>query len=219
MPPRHLAPFEPEFIEQPVSSLKLETLVQVREAVGVPLAADQDNFTSGGVYQTCVRQAADVIVLALRTLAPPAVTAKKSQCELAVAEQCADHSYQCLNSGSMADDGVALQPVSQQSHPVHAVLSDLNGCFATKIRSHDSMHVDHLTNCNSVISHQYLWGYVSVSAYWRRTADSGPSRSPNCMDASRIARTDVGVTGQADCSFVSGLFGQTLPFAGPDGIR
>ena len=71
----------------------------------------------------------------------PAVTAKMSQCELAAAEQCTDHSYQCLNSGSMADDGVALQPVFQQSHRVHAVLSDLDGCFATTIRSDDSMLV------------------------------------------------------------------------------
>ena len=62
---RRLAPFEPEFIEQPVSSLKLEALVQVRDAVGVPLAADQFNFTPADVYQTCVRKAADVIVLGL----------------------------------------------------------------------------------------------------------------------------------------------------------
>ena len=92
----------------------------------------------------------------------PAVTAKMSQCELAAAEQCTDHSYQCLNSGSMADDGVALQPVFQQSHRVHAVLSDLDGCFATTIRSDDSMHVDPLTDCISEISHQYLWGYVRL---------------------------------------------------------
>ena len=40
-----------------------------------------------------------------------------------------------------------------------------------------------------------------------------------CMDASRMARPDVGVTGQADCGFVSGLFMQTNVPAGPDGIR
>ena len=62
---RRLTPFEPEFIEQPVSSLNLEALVQVRNAVDIPLAADQVNFTPGDVYQTCVRKAADVIVLGL----------------------------------------------------------------------------------------------------------------------------------------------------------
>ena len=31
-----------------------------------------------------------------------------------------------------------------------------------------------------------------------------------CMDASRMARTDVRVMGQADCSFVFGLFLQEL---------
>ena len=62
---RRLAPYDPEFIEQPVPSLKLEALVQVRNAVGIPLAADQVNFTPGEVYQTCVRNAADVIVLGL----------------------------------------------------------------------------------------------------------------------------------------------------------
>ena len=40
----------------------------------------------------------------------------------------------------------------------------------------------------------------------------------DCMDASRNARTEIGVLGQADCSFVSGLFAQTLRPAGPDGI-
>ena len=62
---RRLAPYEPEFVEQPVPSLELEALVQVRNAVGVPLAADQVNFTPGEVYQTCLRKAADVIVLGL----------------------------------------------------------------------------------------------------------------------------------------------------------
>ena len=62
---RRLAPFEPEFIEQPVSSLKLEALVQLRGAIEVPLSADQANFTPGEVYQTCIRKAADLIVLGL----------------------------------------------------------------------------------------------------------------------------------------------------------
>ena len=62
---RRLAPFEPEFIEQPVSSRKLEALVQVRNATGVPLAADQVNYTAGEVYQVCLRKAADIIVLGL----------------------------------------------------------------------------------------------------------------------------------------------------------
>ena len=62
---RRLAPYEPEFIEQPVSSRKLEALVQVRNSVDVPLAADQVNYTPGEVYQTCLRKAADVITLGL----------------------------------------------------------------------------------------------------------------------------------------------------------
>ena len=59
--------------------------------------------------------------------ATPMVTAQMRQCELAAAEQSVDDSYQRMNSGSMADDGVALQPVFQQSQRVHAVLSDLDG--------------------------------------------------------------------------------------------
>ena len=39
-----------------------------------------------------------------------------------------------------------------------------------------------------------------------------------CMDASRNARTEIGVLGQADCSFVFGLFAQTFRSAGPDEI-
>ena len=60
---------------------------------------------------------------------------------------------------------------------------------------------------------------IPTESPFRLPAYSGAIRSPICMDASRIARTDVGVTGQADCSFVSGRFAQTLPSAGPDGIR
>jgi L-alanine-DL-glutamate epimerase-like enolase superfamily enzyme len=58
-----LARFEPEWIEQPTSPLSVSALRQVKEAVGVPIAADQSVFTLGDVYEVCCRGAADAIVL------------------------------------------------------------------------------------------------------------------------------------------------------------
>ena len=58
-----LAQFDPEWIEQPTPHLSLAALRQVKEAVGVPIAADQSAFTLYDVYEICRQQAADVIVL------------------------------------------------------------------------------------------------------------------------------------------------------------
>jgi L-alanine-DL-glutamate epimerase-like enolase superfamily enzyme len=58
-----LARFEPEWIEQPTPPLSLAALRQVKEAVSIPIAADQAVFTLWNVYDVCRQQAADVIVL------------------------------------------------------------------------------------------------------------------------------------------------------------
>ena len=60
---RRLEQFEPEWIEQPTPLQSIAALRQVREAVGVPIAADQAAFTPFDVYEICRQRAADVIVL------------------------------------------------------------------------------------------------------------------------------------------------------------
>src|SRR5665811_1572944 len=60
---RLLLPFEPEFVEQPTPSTSPSSLRQVKEAVCVPIAADQAAFTPEDVYEICRRRAADLIVL------------------------------------------------------------------------------------------------------------------------------------------------------------
>ncbi|MDA1348604.1 MAG: mandelate racemase/muconate lactonizing enzyme family protein [Chloroflexi bacterium] len=60
-----LAPFNPEFVEQPTPSHSIEALANVRAAVDVPIAADQSVYTIADVYEVCRRRAADVIVLGL----------------------------------------------------------------------------------------------------------------------------------------------------------
>jgi len=58
-----LARFVPEFIEQPTTGQSIAALKQVKDAVGVPIAADQCVFTATDVYEVCRQRAADVIVL------------------------------------------------------------------------------------------------------------------------------------------------------------
>ncbi|MBN2205630.1 MAG: mandelate racemase/muconate lactonizing enzyme family protein [Thermoleophilia bacterium] len=58
-----LREFEPEWIEQPTPLESISALRQVRESVGVPIAADQAVFTPADVYDICRQRAADVIVL------------------------------------------------------------------------------------------------------------------------------------------------------------
>jgi muconate cycloisomerase len=60
-----LAPFEPEFIEQPTTGQSIRALKQVKDAVNIPIAADQCAFTLAEVYAVCQQQAADVVVLSL----------------------------------------------------------------------------------------------------------------------------------------------------------
>ena len=57
--------FEPEWIEQPTSPLSISALRQVKEAVGLPIAADQSVFMLHDVYEVCRCQAADAVVLSL----------------------------------------------------------------------------------------------------------------------------------------------------------
>jgi muconate cycloisomerase len=58
-----LAQFEPEFVEQPTPGQSIRALKQVKDAVGVAIAADQCVFTLSEVYEVCQQRAADVIVL------------------------------------------------------------------------------------------------------------------------------------------------------------
>jgi L-alanine-DL-glutamate epimerase-like enolase superfamily enzyme len=61
-----LAVFEPEWIEQPTPPAQsIAALRQVREAVHIPIAADQAAFTPADVYEICRQRAADAIVLSL----------------------------------------------------------------------------------------------------------------------------------------------------------
>ena len=91
-----------------------------------------------------------------------AVTPEMGQGEPAAAEQSVDDPHQGMLPGLMADDGVALQPFFQQSHCVHAVLSDSDDGAGTTIRSDDSMHVDPLTDCISTISYRNSWRYLRL---------------------------------------------------------
>ncbi|MCZ7665445.1 MAG: mandelate racemase/muconate lactonizing enzyme family protein [Thermoleophilia bacterium] len=58
-----LSRFEPEWVEQPTPGESLPALRQVKEAVTVPIAADQAVFSLQDVYEVCRTKAADVIVL------------------------------------------------------------------------------------------------------------------------------------------------------------
>ena len=62
---RQLAPFAPEFIEQPTSSDSIAALAQLRASTDVPLGADQTVHTPSDVYEICRQRAGDVIVLGL----------------------------------------------------------------------------------------------------------------------------------------------------------
>jgi L-alanine-DL-glutamate epimerase-like enolase superfamily enzyme len=60
-----LSLFDPEWIEQPTLPQSIAGMRQVKEAVGVPIAADQAVFTPEDVYEVCRQRAADVIVLSV----------------------------------------------------------------------------------------------------------------------------------------------------------
>jgi L-alanine-DL-glutamate epimerase-like enolase superfamily enzyme len=58
-----LEPFDIDWVEQPTPLLSIAALRQVKEAVNVPLAADQAVFTPADVYDIVRQRAADAIVL------------------------------------------------------------------------------------------------------------------------------------------------------------
>ena len=61
-----LKPFDPEFIEQPVSGpAGAEILARLRAVTDIPIAADQSVYTPEDVYDLCRSRSADVIVLGL----------------------------------------------------------------------------------------------------------------------------------------------------------
>ena len=58
-----LEPFDIDWVEQPTTLLSVSAMRQVREAVNVPIAADQSVFTPADVYDICRQRAADAVVL------------------------------------------------------------------------------------------------------------------------------------------------------------
>ncbi|MGD9509454.1 MAG: mandelate racemase/muconate lactonizing enzyme family protein [Geminicoccaceae bacterium] len=60
-----LLPFAPEFIEQPSAAESPSALARLRQAVSVPIAADQLVSTPQQVFEVCRHAAADVIVLGI----------------------------------------------------------------------------------------------------------------------------------------------------------
>ncbi len=55
--------FDPDWIEQPTPLQSIAALRQVKEAVDVPIAADQAVFAPADVFEICRQRAADAIVL------------------------------------------------------------------------------------------------------------------------------------------------------------
>ncbi len=58
-----LAELDPEFVEQPTPARTIDALRQVKQAVRVPIAADQCAYTLAEVFEVCRLRAADAIVL------------------------------------------------------------------------------------------------------------------------------------------------------------
>ena len=58
-----LRAYDPDWIEQPTPLQSIAALRQVKEAVDVPIAADQAVFTPADVFEICRQRAADAIVL------------------------------------------------------------------------------------------------------------------------------------------------------------
>lgn len=58
--------FDIEFLEQPVPGWNVEALAHVRQAVGIPIVADQAAFTLYDVETICRRRAADMICIGIR---------------------------------------------------------------------------------------------------------------------------------------------------------
>jgi len=65
---RQLEPFGIEFLEQPVPGWNIEALAHVRQAVGIPIVADQAAFTLNDVETICRRRAADMICIGIREI-------------------------------------------------------------------------------------------------------------------------------------------------------
>jgi muconate cycloisomerase len=65
---RKLEKYDIEFIEQPTVSFSIPAMAQVRQAVGIPIVADQAAFTLYDVYEICRQQAADMICIGPREI-------------------------------------------------------------------------------------------------------------------------------------------------------
>lgn len=65
---RKLEKYDIEFIEQPTNSFSISAMAQVRQAVGIPIVADQSAFTLYDVYEICRQQAADMICIGPREI-------------------------------------------------------------------------------------------------------------------------------------------------------
>jgi len=65
---KKLEKYDIEFIEQPTVSFSIPAMAQVRQAVGIPVVADQAAFTLYDVYDICRQQAADMICIGPREI-------------------------------------------------------------------------------------------------------------------------------------------------------
>lgn len=65
---RKLEKYDIDFIEQPTVSWSIPAMAQVRQAVGIPIIADQAAFTLYDVYEICRQQAADMICIGPREI-------------------------------------------------------------------------------------------------------------------------------------------------------
>jgi muconate cycloisomerase len=65
---RKLEKYDIEFIEQPTASWSIPAMAHVREAVNIPIVADQAAFTLYDVYEICRQRAADMICIGPREI-------------------------------------------------------------------------------------------------------------------------------------------------------
>ena len=120
------------------------------------------------IFQQCVHSL-DVVLH--KRLTP--ATANMDKGEPAAVEKCADRSYQRMNCGSMADDGVALQPLFQQAPRVHAVLSESDGSVSQPPS-------DQMTACTSIL---YPTVFSIISLEIRGVASSDGHRTQTDEEA------------------------------------
>lgn len=66
------APFELEYVEQPVAAPEIDGMAELRRHAAVPVAADESVASEGGMLRLLAAEAADVVVLKPASLGGPA---------------------------------------------------------------------------------------------------------------------------------------------------